>query len=76
MVVLYETAIITCTMSAFFTMITLLYGLQVYADACLLDIKTLFSQVDRHSKHHHCGQAMLARCKEAADLHERLNRYC
>lgn len=73
--VLYETILTTCTMDVFCTTITLLVGFIIYTEACLLDIKTLFDQLDRLSKFKNVELLMLQRCKEALDLHGRLNGY-
>lgn len=40
-----------------------------------MDIKSIFLQVDRLSKRNHSEFSMHECCKDAADLHERVNRY-
>lgn len=71
--------------------LTFLFGLVTYTDACLLDINSIFGQINRLSKKQGankpngkimqstqreiCEKYMLGCCKEAVILHERLNRY-
>lgn len=73
--VLFQMIVLTFDLCIFSAMITLLVGLLIYTEACLLDIESLFDQVDRLSKHKNTGQSMVERCKQAVDLHGRLNGY-
>lgn len=79
MIVVYEMVAITCSDCVVGTLFTLLYGLIQYTEACLFDIKSLFAQMDRPLKEEMSKSLrrkelrMLERCKEAVDLHGRLN---
>lgn len=46
----------------------------LYTKAFVLDIKTVFTQMDRLAWAKGPEKVMLMRCKEALDLHERVNR--
>lgn len=73
MIVLYQVVVNILTLNVYGTVITLLFGLMTYTEACLLDIKSQFDQMDLLSKKKHPKILMLALCKEAVELHGRLN---
>lgn len=62
----------------------LLIGFMRYLEACFLDIKSLFGQMDRLTERKiytaptrmNWDLLMLRCCKEAVDLHQEVNRYC
>lgn len=90
-VVLYETVCTTCDVFILCSVPGLLIAFMIYSKACLLDIKSLFNRVDELSqlgnfqkstpKNHNmfpCKNSewkMLELCKEAVDLHRKINRY-
>lgn len=57
------------------TTISLFFGFNMYVDACLNDVKSLFNRIDRLSKEIGSDQKMFAYCTEAIDLHGRITRY-
>lgn len=68
---------ITYTTFIFFMVSSLFFGIIKYTEAILNDIKSLFNRIDglSESKDKNKGIVSLQRCKEAIDLHMRLNRY-
>lgn len=70
----YEVIVTTFTLNLYGVVITLLFGLMVYSDACLQDIKLQFDHVDRLVNCKNSESEMLVHCKQAADLHGRLIR--
>lgn len=57
------------------TIISLIFGFNMYVDACLNDIKSLFNRIDRLSKVAGSEVKMIEYCIEAIDLHGRIGRY-
>lgn len=56
-------------------MLLLLYGVIIYMDACVLDLKSLFEEIDHLSTCRNSSQSAIERCKEAVELHAWMNRY-
>lgn len=91
MIVAFEVVSIVGAMSVFCSVIIYLFGFLVYTEACLLDIESMFAEVNRLSRRKkvvfsphkkcipsfrkNCELMMLEYCKEAARLHARLNVY-
>lgn len=90
LIVLLESAGASCGMCVFCLLITFLFGVITYTEACLRDIESLFCEVNRLAEQgdyeltegtplksflrRKCEGLMLERCKEAVNLHIRLNR--
>lgn len=68
---------ITYTVFIFLMTLILFFGIITYTEAILNEIKSFFNQIDHVSKFNDKNKeiAMLQHCKEAIDLHVRLNRY-
>lgn len=61
-----------CTI--FFMAISIFIKLALYTNAFMLDIKNVFTQVDRLNYAKAPELAMIQHCKEVIDLHERVYR--
>lgn len=74
LLVLFESVIGACSGSVVCIMICLLMGSMVYVKACLVDIKSIFvAHIDPLSKRKDSELLLVEFCKEAIDLHERVN---
>lgn len=90
-IVLYEMVATSSAMLLVSLVLAFLFGLVSYTDACLLDINSIFGQMNRFSTKQGINKPkskitqstqreirekyMLECCKEVVILHERLNRY-
>lgn len=74
-VIMFEALVVTCVVSLISLVICLFLSSMIYVKACLLDVESIFLQVNRLSKCENSESLMIESCKEAADLHERINRY-
>lgn len=74
-IVLFEDLVNACMMYVICTLTCLFIGSMIYVEGCLLDIKSIFLQVDDLSKRKNAKIVMQEYCKDAANLHERVNRY-
>lgn len=72
---LFEVLVTTFILNIFGLVITLLFGLMIYMETCLLDIKLLFDQIDYLSGCRNSEEEILVRCKEAVELYGRLIQY-
>lgn len=74
LMVLFESIVGVCGVCVVFTLTCLLIGSMIYVEACLLDIKSIFiDHIDPLSKRKDSELLLLEFCKEAVDLHERVN---
>lgn len=58
-------------------MVSFVFGICIYTEAILIDIKSLFNRIDRQSKSNgrSAKLTMLEYCKEAIELYGRMSRY-
>lgn len=74
-IVLFEAFASVYMSNAFCTVGALFLVSMTYAEACLLDIKSIYLQVNRLSGSKKSESRMIECCKDAVDLHERVIRY-
>lgn len=74
-IVLFEALVGLCILSIIASVTCVLVATMIYVEAYLLDIKSIFLEVDRLSKHKNMELEMFKCCKEAIDLHDRVLRY-
>lgn len=74
-VVLFEALVVVCIVSLICTMTGLFLGSMIYVKACFLDIKSIYLQVNRLSKCKKSEWCLVESCKDATDIHDRVNRY-
>lgn len=78
----FQSVCVACCAYVLLTMPSLLIGFLIYLEAFFLDIRTIFAQLDRlslferrTSKRGNLDLQMLQRCRDAVDLHQKVNRY-
>lgn len=69
-IVIYESIVLTFSMTMFGSLITIIHGFTLYTETCLADMKTIFDDVDVNRNDE---KVMIERCKEVAVMHARLN---
>lgn len=71
-----QTIHVTSAMIINTTALIFVFGIVMYVEAILLDIKTLFNRIDRISKSNDndAELSMFQYCREALDLHSEINR--
>lgn len=74
-IVLFEALIVSFVLSVICVVICLFLSSMLYVKGCLLDIKSILLAINRLSKHENSESLMVGCCKDAVDLHERVNRY-
>lgn len=68
---------IFCAVFNFLIILSLFFGMIIYSEAILNDIRSLLNRIDHLERAKDKGTkiALLEYCKKAIDLHVRLNRY-
>lgn len=69
-IVIFETIVLTFSMSMWGSLITVIHGFTLYTKICLSDMQTMFDDVDVKRNNE---KAMIERCKVVAVMHARLN---